>query len=76
MPESEFRITRLQPIIETQIGTIKVLDEKIKIIYNNELKDVSINCDSNQLGRVFLMCLKILSNPLQKKIKLYSLKNI
>ena len=72
MPESEFRITRLQPIIETQIGTIKVLDEKIKIIYKNELKDVSINCDSNQLGRVFLNVLKNSFESSSKKIKLYS----
>ena len=74
MPESEFRIVKLQPIIETQISTIKMLDEKIKIIYKNELKDVSINCDSNQLGRVFLNVLKNSFESSSKKNKIISIK--
>ena len=58
MPESEFKLLKLQPIIETQINTVKILDDKIKIIYKNKSKDVRIKCDGNQLGRVFLNIIK------------------
>ena len=53
MPESVFKEVKLSKIIETQIKTIKILDNKIKFIYKNKFKELRINCDENQIGRVF-----------------------
>ncbi len=74
MPESEFKKSKLQHIIETQINTVKILDDNIKIIYKNELKDAYVNCDSNQLGRVFLNILKNSFESITKKDKIISIK--
>ena len=52
MPESVFTKVKLSKIIEPQINTIKILDSKIKFIYKNSCKELKINCDENQIGRV------------------------
>ena len=43
-----------------------VLDNKIKLINNNEFKSLKIMCDQNQLGRVFL---NILKNSYESSVK-------
>ncbi len=73
MPESSFKEVKLNSIIDTQINTIKILDNKIKIIYENEFKDLKINCDKDQLGRVFLNVLKNSYESLSEKNKIISL---
>ncbi len=73
MPESNFKEVKLNSIIDTQINTIKILDNKINIIYKNEFKELKINCDKDQLGRVFLNILKNSYESLSKKKKIISL---
>lgn len=74
MPESDFKNLKLQPIIETQINTVKVLNSRIKIIYDNNFKEVRVNCDNNQLGRVFLNILKNSHESSSKKNKIISVE--
>ncbi len=74
MPESIFKEVKLSKIIETQIKTIKILDSKIKFNYNNTFKELKINCDENQIGRVFLNILKNSYESSQKKKKVISVK--
>ena len=72
MPESEFRSVTLKTIIDTQLNTIKILDGEINIIYNNEFKDLKINCDNNQIGRVILNLLKNSYESISAKKKIIS----
>ena len=74
MPESIFKEVKLSKIIETQIKTIKILDSKIKFYYKNTFKELKINCDENQIGRVFLNILKNSYESSQKKNKVISVK--
>ncbi len=74
MPESIFKEVKLTKIIETQIKTIKILDSKIKFNYKNNFKELKINCDENQIGRVFLNILKNSYESSQKKKKVISVK--
>ena len=74
MPESIFKEVKLSKIIETQIKTIKILDSKIKFNYKNNFKELKINCDENQIGRVFLNILKNSYESSQKKNKVISVK--
>ena len=74
MPESEFKTVRLHSIIETQINSISILDNKIKIINNNLYKDLKIKCDKNQIGRVFLNILKNSYESISKKDKLIKIE--
>ena len=74
MPESIFKEVKLSKIIETQIKTIKILDSKIKFNYKNTFKELKINCDENQIGRVFLNILKNSYESSQKKNKVISVK--
>ncbi|MFL2661766.1 MAG: sensor histidine kinase, partial [Alphaproteobacteria bacterium] len=69
MPEQQLKNSLLKDIIETQINTIKVLDNKTKIISINEHKSLKIMCDQNQLGRVFLNILKNSHESSMKKNK-------
>tara|TARA_B100001248_G_C27200289_1_gene370913 strand:+ start:1 stop:630 length:630 start_codon:yes stop_codon:yes gene_type:complete len=74
MPESVFTKVKLSKIIEPQINTIKILDSKIKFIYKNSCKELKINCDENQIGRVFLNILKNSYESLQKNNKVISVQ--
>ena len=74
MPESIFKEVNLGKIIETQIKTIKILDSKIKFNYKNTFKELKINCDENQIGRVFLNILKNAYESSEKKNKVISVK--
>jgi len=74
MPESVFKKVILSKIIETQIKTIKILDNKIKFIYKNKFKELRINCDENQIGRVFLNILKNSYESSEKKNKVISVQ--
>ena len=74
MPESIFKEVKLSKIIETQIKTIKILDSEIKFYYKNTFKELKINCDENQMGRVFLNILKNSYESSQKKNKVISVK--
>ena len=74
MPESIFKEVKLNKIIETQIKTIKILDNKIKFIYKNKFKELRINCDENQIGRVFLNILKNSYESSEKKNKVISVQ--
>ena len=65
---------KLSKIIETQIKTIKILDNKIKFIYKNKFKELRINCDENQIGRVFLNILKNSYESSEKKNKVISVQ--
>ena len=58
MPDSKFKNQRLNEIIESQINSLKILDENIIIEYNNDVKDLKLRSDYNQLSRVFLNILK------------------
>ena len=53
MPESEFKTVRLHSIIETQINSISILDNKIKIINNNSFKDLKLNVIKIKLEEFF-----------------------
>ena len=58
MPVSQFKNNNLHDIIIAQINSLKILDEKIKINYENENENIKLKCDFNQLSRVFLNILK------------------
>ena len=74
MPESEFKEEKLNSIIENQINTIKMLDKNIEFIFINHFKNLKINCDRNQLGRVFLNLFKNAFESSKKKKKIISVK--
>ena len=74
MPESKFSNHRLNEIIESQINSLQILDENIKIDYNNEIKDIKLKCDYNQLSRVFLNILKNSYESQTKSAKFISVK--
>ena len=74
MPESIFKEVNLGKIIETQIKTIKILDSKIKFNYKNTFKELKINCDENQIGRVFINILKNAYESSEKKNKVISVQ--
>ena len=74
MPESKFSNHRLNEIIESQINSLKILDENIKIEYKNEIKDIKLKCDYNQLCRVFLNILKNSYESQTKNAKFISVK--
>ena len=69
MPEHQFKKSLLNDIIKTQINTIKILDDKNKILIINEHKNLKLMCDQNQLGRVFLNILKNSYESSSKKNK-------
>ena len=74
MPDSKFKNQRLNEIIESQINSLKILDENIIIEYNNEVKDIKLKCDYNQLSRVFLNILKNSYESQTKNKKFISVK--
>ncbi len=74
MPESALKTVKLHPIIDVQINTIKILDNKTKIIYDNKYKDIRVSCDRQQLERVFLNILKNSYESSSKKNKVISVK--
>ena len=74
MPESIFKEVNLDKILKTQIKTIKILDSKIKFKYKNTFKELKINCDQNQIGRVFLNILKNSYESSEKKNKLIAVR--
>jgi two-component system nitrogen regulation sensor histidine kinase NtrY len=74
MPESKFRNHRLNEIIESQINSLQILDENLKIDYKNEIKDIKLKCDYNQLSRVFLNILKNSYESQTKSAKFISVK--
>lgn len=74
MPESKFSNHRLNEIIESQINSLKILDENITIDYKNEIKDIKLKCDYNQLSRVFLNILKNSYESQTKSAKFISVK--
>jgi len=74
MPESVFKEVKLSKIIETQIKTIQILDNKIKFIYKNKFKELLMKCDENQIGRVFLNILKNSYESSEKKNKVISVQ--
>ena len=74
MPESVLKEVKLSKIIETQIKTIEILDNKIKFIYKNKFKKLTINCDENQIGRVFLNIFKNSYESSEKKNKVISVR--
>ncbi len=76
MPESEFKEEKLHTVIENQINTIKMLDKNIEFNFINHFKNLKINCDRNQLGRVFLNLFKNAFESSKKKNKIISVKLI
>ena len=74
MPDSKFKNQKLNEIIESQINSLKILDENITIEYNNEIKDIKLKCDYNQLSRVFLNILKNSYESQTKNKKFISVK--
>ncbi len=74
MPESKFSNHKLNEIIESQINSLKILDENITIDYKNEIKDIKLKCDYNQLSRVFLNILKNSYESQTKSAKFISVK--
>ena len=50
------------------------MDNKIKVFYKNKFKEVRINCDENQIGRVLLNILKNSYESSEKKKKVISVK--
>ena len=74
MPDSKFKNQRLNEIIESQINSLKILDENIIIEYNNDVKDMKLKCDYNQLSRVFLNILKNSYESQTKNKKFISVK--
>ena len=74
MPDSKFKNQRLNEIIESQINSLKILDENIIIEYNNDVKDIKLKCDYNQLSRVFLNILKNSYESQTKNKKFISVK--
>ncbi len=74
MPESKFSKHKLHEIINSQINTLKIIDENIEVKYKNKLKDIKLNCDYNQLSRVFLNILKNSYESHSKTHKLISVK--
>jgi len=74
MPDSKFANQRLNEIIESQINSLKILDENITIEYKNEIKDIKLKCDYNQLSRVFMNILKNSYESQTQKKKIISVK--
>ncbi len=74
MPDSKFKNQRLNEIIESQINSLKILDENIIIEYNNDVRDIKLKCDYNQLSRVFLNILKNSYESQTKNKKFISVK--
>ena len=74
MPDSKFKNQRLNEIIESQINSLKILDDNIIIEYNNDVKDIKLKCDYNQLSRVFLNILKNSYESQTKNKKFISVK--
>ena len=74
MPESKFSNHKLHEIINSQINSLKIIDEKIKVKYNNNAKEIKLNCDYNQLSRVFLNILKNSYESSSETQKLISVK--
>ncbi len=74
MPESQFKDVKLNSMIDSQIKTIKILNNKIKLIYKNNYRELKISCDKNQLERVFLNILKNSYESSLKKKKIISIQ--
>ncbi len=74
MPESNYGVEKLSMIIENQVNTIKMLDQNIEFTNENNFKNLKINCDKNQLGRVFLNIFKNAFESSKTKKKIITVK--
>ncbi len=70
MPSGNFQDTKLNNIIKTQINSQKLVYKKAQFDYSISNQNLVINCDYNQLSRVFLNLFKnsLESIPSKKKI--------
>ena len=71
MPKPVFQNNDICEIIKNNISLLKEIDKKIKINFNLSKSKLLINCDNEQMNRVFLNLIKNSIESLQEK----SLKN-
>jgi len=76
MPTSKFKQSLLNNIILQQINSQKIVYKNIQFIYNCNSKNISLNCDYDQLSRVFLNLLKNSAESIKKKDKVVMIEII
>ena len=71
MPSGKFKNIQLNKIIEPQINSQKSVHKKAKFNFRTTNENISVNCDYQQLSRVFLNLMKNSFESIKKKRKNY-----
>ncbi len=69
MPKPILKNNNLVSILEENINLLSRIDESIKIIFNKPNKEILLNCDKEQLSRVFLNLIKNSIESIQQKFE-------
>tara|TARA_B100000989_G_scaffold94571_1_gene68714 strand:+ start:3575 stop:5602 length:2028 start_codon:yes stop_codon:yes gene_type:complete len=73
MPSGKFKNIQLNKIIEPQINSQKSVHKKAKFNFRTTNENISVNCDYQQLSRVFLNLMKNSFESIKKKEKIISI---
>ena len=69
MPESKMKPINLLDLIQTQINSQRIANKKIEFEFKCNKKNIIIECDYNQISRLFLNVLKNSVESIQKRKK-------
>ena len=70
MPKPILKKNNIVSILMENISLLNELDKSIKINFKNDKKEILLNCDREQIGRVFLNILKNSIESIQQKAEI------
>ena len=70
MPKPILKKNNILSILMENISLLNELDKSIKINFKNDKKEILLNCDREQIGRVFLNILKNSIESIQQKAEI------